>query len=73
MPAIVGAINVVNIGTGAVINIGDVFTIAPKASAKTFSGAGSFNTGDYNTLTNYYSNTNTYESDAVDQPMAFNL
>lgn len=73
MPAIVGVINVVNVGSSAVFNIGDVFTIAPKSSAKTFSGAGSFNTGDYHTITNHYSNTNTYDTDSVDQPMAFNL
>lgn len=73
MPAIVGVINIVSIGSSAVLNIGDVYSIAPKSSAKTFAGAGSFNTGDYNTVTNHYSNTNTYESDAVDQPMVLNL
>lgn len=73
MPAIVGAINVVSLSSSAVMNIGDVFTIAPKSSSKTFAGAGSFVTGEYNTVTNYNSSTNTYEMDAVDQPMLLNL
>lgn len=73
MPAFVGAINVVSNGSSGVINIGDVYTIAPKSSAKTFAGAGSFVTGDHNNVTNHYSNTNTYEADGVDQPMVFNL
>ncbi|HHY72538.1 MAG TPA: spore germination protein [Bacillus bacterium] len=73
MPAIVGAVNVVSLAASSVMNIGDVFTIAPKSTAKTFAGAGSFITGDTNTVTNYYSNTNTYESDTVDQPMLLNL
>lgn len=73
MPAIVGAINVISVTSGAVMHIGDVFTIAPKSTAKTFAGAGSFITGEANTITNYYSSTNTYESDAIDQPMLLNL
>ncbi|WP_458414377.1 spore germination protein [Schinkia sp. CFF1] len=73
MPAIVGAINVVSVSASSVMNIGDVFTIAPKSTAKTFAGAGSFITGEQNRVTNYYSNTNTYENDFADQPMLLNL
>ncbi|WP_102347406.1 spore germination protein [Bacillus sp. Marseille-P3661] len=73
MPAIVGAINVVSVGSSGVLHIGDVFTIAPRSQAKTFAGAGSFNTGNQVTITNQYSSTNTYDNELIDQPQALNL
>lgn len=73
MPAIVGAINVVSIGSSGVVNIGDVYSISPISSAKTFAGAGSFNTGDNMTVTNYNSNTITYDQDAADQLLMGNV
>ncbi|KIL76295.1 spore germination protein [Bacillus badius] len=66
MPAIVGAIKVNSIGSGSVFNIGDVYTIAPSSTVKTFAGAGSFNTGEGIMVRNEYSSTNTYDSDAID-------
>ncbi len=66
MPAIVGAVKVNSIGSSGVFNIGDVFTISPKSTAKTFAGAGSFNTGDYLRVRNDYSQTNTYDKDYAD-------
>ncbi|OIJ10764.1 spore gernimation protein GerPA [Anaerobacillus arseniciselenatis] len=66
MPAIVGAVKVNSIGSSGVFNIGDVFTISPKSTAKTFAGAGSFNTGDYLKISNEYSATNTYDKDLAD-------
>lgn len=73
MPAIVGAVNVNSVGSAGVFNIGDVHTISPYNAAKTFSGAGSFNTGEYLRINNEYSNTNTYDRDLVDQPTIGNL
>ncbi|OEH91668.1 spore germination protein [Bacillus solimangrovi] len=73
MPAFVGAVNVNSMGTAAVFNIGDVYTIAPESSAKTFSGAGSFNTAERIQLRNDYSVTNTYDNDLYDQPVTGNL
>ncbi|MEH7884489.1 spore germination protein [Bacillus sp. JJ1609] len=67
MPAIVGVVQVISLGNSAVFNIGDVYRISPVSSAKTFSGAGSFNTGDGLTLYNNQSSTNTYDQDEVDQ------
>jgi spore germination protein PA len=67
MPAIVGAVKVTSIGSSGVFNIGDVFKISPVSSAKTFSGAGSFNTGDGLRIKNDYSLTNTYDRDTADQ------
>ncbi|WP_246938661.1 spore germination protein [Bacillus pinisoli] len=69
MPAIVGAVKVLSIGASSVFNIGDVFMITPSSSAKTFSGAGSFNTGDGLRVINNASSTNTQDNDAVDQPI----
>lgn len=66
MPAIVGAVKINSIGSSGVFNIGDVFTISPVSTAKTFAGAGSFNTGDYLKIRNDYSLTNTYDKDFAD-------
>lgn len=67
MPAIVGVAQVISIGSSSVFNIGDVYKIMPVSNAKTFSGAGSFNTGDGLNIYNNRSATNTYDTDAVDQ------
>jgi spore germination protein PA len=66
MPAIVGAVKVISVGSSGVFNIGDVFNIAPSSTAKTFAGAGSFNTGDFLKVRNNYSSTNTYDNDVAD-------
>ncbi|MCA1030981.1 spore germination protein [Bacillus timonensis] len=72
MPAIVGAVKVNSIGSSGIFNIGDVFTISPNSTAKTFSGAGSFNTGDGMHIINRQSVTNTYDTDAIDQVIVGN-
>lgn len=73
MPAIVGVVQVINIGSSSVFNIGDVYKIMPFATAKTFSGAGSFNTGDGLNVANHYSSTNTYDQDLLDQGNYMNV
>ena len=73
MPAIVGAVNVNSIGNAAIFHIGDVFSMAPISTAKTFAGAGSFNTGDKINISNTNSQTNTYDQDVNDQPVALNM
>ncbi|CAG9609232.1 spore germination protein [Pseudoneobacillus rhizosphaerae] len=72
MPAIVGVVQVISIGSSSVFNIGDVYKIMPIANAKTFAGAGSFNTGEGLYIHNYQSQTNTYDQDGVDQGILFN-
>lgn len=72
MPAIVGAVNVNSIGNSGIFHIGDVFQMSPTSVAKTFAGAGSFNTGDAITVSNTNSQTNTYDQDVADQPVALN-
>lgn len=67
MPAIVGIAQVITVGSSSVFNIGDVYKIMPLSNAKTFSGAGSFNTGDGLKVLNKQSSTNTYDPDVLDQ------
>ncbi|MFB5196187.1 spore germination protein [Neobacillus sp. KR4-4] len=72
MPAIVGVAQVITLGSSSVFHIGDVYKIMPFSTAKTFSGAGSFNTGDSLQLQNNVSSTNTSDSDVYDQGIALN-
>ncbi|MGV3465599.1 MAG: spore germination protein [Heyndrickxia sp.] len=67
MPGFVGAVQIMNIGSSGVFNIGDVFQIIPNASVKTFAGAGSFNTGETLSIRNEQSATNTFDMDGIDQ------
>lgn len=66
MPGVVGILKVNNISGGAVLHIGDVFNIAPTSALKTFSGAGSFNTGDNMNVDNQYNVTRTYDPSTID-------
>ena len=73
MPAIVGVVQVISIGSGSVFHIGDVYKISTLSNAKTFAGAGSFNTGDEIRINNQQSSTNTMDQDQIDQPNSFNV
>ncbi|ALC91913.1 spore gernimation protein GerPA [Bacillus sp. FJAT-18017] len=73
MPAIVGVVQVISLGSSSIFNIGDVYSISPVSNAKTFAGAGSFNTGDAIHNLNHISSTNVHETDGIDQPIAFNV
>ena len=73
MPAIVGVAQVITLGNSSVFHIGDVYKIMPFASAKTFSGAGSFNTGDQVDVLNRLSSTNTSDPDVIDQNNFLNM
>ncbi|SDC77169.1 spore germination protein PA [Paenibacillus sp. UNCCL117] len=70
MPAIVGAIKINNVSAGSIVHIGDSVQLAPQSVAKTFAGAGSFNTGDNLRVYNYVSTTNTYDNDLLDSNIA---
>jgi spore germination protein PA len=65
MPTIVGTVNV-NVVSG-VLNIGDVYIIAPRGFFRTFAGSGSFNTGDTLNVSNAPSVINVYDSDIFEQ------
>ncbi|WP_018131637.1 spore germination protein [Effusibacillus pohliae] len=69
MPAILGALKVISVGSGGVVHIGDVGIIAPKTATKTYAGSGSFNTGDFPSTYNVISSTNTNDQDLVDENM----
>ncbi|HEU4964361.1 MAG TPA: spore germination protein [Bacilli bacterium] len=66
MPAILGNLKVINVSSGGVLHIGDVGIISPKTTAKTYSGSGSFNTGDFPQTYNVVSSTNTNDNDVID-------
>jgi len=70
VPAILGALKVINVSSGGVVHIGDVGIIAPKTAAKTYAGSGSFNTGDFPATSNMISSTNTNDSDLFDENIA---
>lgn len=72
MPAIVGTVNIISIGSSGVFHIGDVFALRPLSISKTFAGAGSFNVGETVSVYNYQSTTHVNDSDVMDQPIAFN-
>jgi spore germination protein PA len=73
MPAIVGVAQVITLGSSSVFHIGDVYKIMPFAAAKTFSGAGSFNTGERLDVRNQLSSTNTSDPDLIDQGNFLNM
>jgi spore germination protein PA len=67
MPAKVGAVKVNSVSSSSIFNIGDVYSMSPVSSAKTFAGGGSFNTGDGIRINLNQSNTYVYDKDIVDQ------
>jgi spore germination protein PA len=52
MPSLVGTIKIVNVGPSSIVQFGDSVQLSPHSSTKTFTGAGSFNTGDFVTTHN---------------------
>jgi spore germination protein PA len=72
MPAIVGVAQVITLGSSSVFHIGDVYKIMPLSNAKTFSGAGSFNTGEDVNVRNQVSSTNASDTDTLDQGIILN-
>ncbi|WP_199622476.1 spore germination protein [Paenibacillus alkalitolerans] len=66
MPAIVGNIKIVSVGSAAIVQFGDAIQLSPQSTAKTFAGAGSFNTGDFPQTYNAISATNTNDPDVND-------
>ncbi|GGK07218.1 putative spore germination protein GerPA [Lentibacillus kapialis] len=67
MPAKVGAVKINNISDSGTFNIGDVLSMSPESSAKTFAGGGSFNTGDGTYIRLGRSTTYVTDPDQADQ------
>lgn len=66
MPALVGGpIKIISV-SGGNVTFGDTGFIAPKESAKSYSGSGGGLTGDFPVSINGISNVNTFDSDAID-------
>lgn len=66
MPAVVGYVRIVSVGSSAIVQFGDAVFLSPTSTSKTFAGAGSFLTGDLPMTNNGINATNTNDSDAVD-------
>ncbi|MBT2215369.1 spore germination protein [Virgibacillus dakarensis] len=69
MPAKVGAVKVITVASSSIFNIGDVYSMCPESSAKTYAGGGSFNTGDGIRVKLANSHTYVYDKDFIDQPV----
>ncbi len=67
MPAIVGPVQILNVGGGNV-QFGDALNIAPKNNSKSTSGSGGGNTGGFIMANNGISATNHFDTDLIDQP-----
>ncbi|CDQ21070.1 spore germination protein PA [Halobacillus karajensis] len=72
MPAKVGAVKVLTLSSSSIFNIGDVYNMSPHASAKTFAGGGSFNTGDGIRVRLNRANTFINDSEVFDQSVVNN-
>jgi hypothetical protein len=70
LPAIVGNIKIISIGSGGIVQFGDALVLSPRSTSKTFAGSGSFNTGDLPVTNNGLSSTQTYDGDVVDDTIA---
>jgi len=66
MPAIIGNIKIVSVGSSAIVQFGDAIFLSPSSTSKTFAGAGSFLTGDLPTTINGLSATNVNDPDGID-------
>ncbi|MGG1313615.1 spore germination protein [Cohnella laeviribosi] len=66
MPSIVGAVKILSVGSGAIVQFGDTLQNNPRSTSKTYAGAGSFVTGDLSRTNNAVSATNTNDPDVKD-------
>ncbi|PKR86725.1 spore germination protein [Heyndrickxia camelliae] len=71
MPAIIGPLQIVNMG-GGVMQFGDSAFTSPKTSTKVSSGAGAFTTAGIVLNNNFLSLNNTFNYSLVDQPTIAN-
>ncbi|WP_243387697.1 spore germination protein [Bacillus kexueae] len=71
MPALVGAIEVERVGSGA-FKVGDTFSISPKANVKVALGAGTSNTGDRMRTVNIRNSSTSFNPSVSDQSQVLN-
>ncbi len=70
MPSIIGNIKINTVGSGGVANFGDTLYVSPKSTTKTFAGAGSFRTGDFQFSKQGLNNQANIDTDVVDTTTA---
>mgnify|MGYP001266342822 CR=1 FL=1 len=66
MPSIVGAVKIISVQGGAIVQFGDALLVQPSSNSKSYAGAGSFVTGDLPRTNNVVSATNTNDPDVKD-------
>ena len=66
MPAIVGFVKVISVGSSSIVQFGDSVQLSPSSSSKTYAGSGSFLTGSLTNSNNAVSATNTNDPDVQD-------
>ncbi|KUP07743.1 spore gernimation protein GerPF [Bacillus coahuilensis m2-6] len=71
MPAIVGPVQIQNVG-GGTVQFGDTVFMNPKSASKSFSGSGGGNTGPFIIVNNVFSITNTFDANGIDMPVVGN-
>lgn len=71
MPAIVGPVQIFNVGSGNLL-FGDAAVISPKSASKSVTGSGSANTGAIVFTANGLNGSNVLDINGVDQPITGN-
>ncbi|MCA0754548.1 spore germination protein [Paenibacillus sp. N4] len=66
MPAVVGFVKIVSVGSGSIVQFGDALEVSPNSSSKTYAGSGSFLTGSLTNSNNAVSATNSIDPDVQD-------
>lgn len=66
MPAVVGFVKIVSVGSSSIVQFGDAVQVSPNSSSKTYAGSGSFLTGSLTNSNNAVSATNTLDPDVQD-------
>ncbi|RXZ78297.1 spore germination protein [Paenibacillaceae bacterium] len=66
MPSVVGLVNIISIGSGAIVQFGDAVQLSPSSISKSYAGSGSFLTGALTNANNAVSATNTSDPDVSD-------
>jgi spore germination protein PF len=67
MPAIIGPVQIINVG-GGIVQFGDSIYISPKSNSKAATGQGAGNTGGFIVTNNGLNANNVVDTDLIDQP-----
>ncbi|GGD65464.1 spore germination protein [Paenibacillus nasutitermitis] len=70
MPAVVGFVKIISVGSSSVVQFGDSIQLSPTSSSKTYAGSGSFLTGSLANSNNAVSATNSSDPDLIDNSPA---